>query len=309
MIFAKDGSTVRAGADPPGSQQLRAAPRLRLHARRPLVVRGGYGIFYSHTVGRGAKGCSASTRRTWWTTCCRRASRGAAAVASAAPFRLGQRLSVGLLDPNALAPTVARRAQDANQRTPYIQQYNIGVQYELMPDLVLDVAYRRQQGHEADRLPQSEPARRHHQPGRLAVGRRAALSGLRRHPVDGESRQLQLQLAAVRLEKRFSQGPVGARQLHLGEALTDAPDHISTSGGGAGVDTGMFREPQDGNNLRAERGPAEFDIRHRFVASYVWELPFGHGRRFGKRLDRADRLRARRLAADRHSRRCRAASR
>ena len=43
----------------------------------------------------------------------------------------------------------------------------------------------------------------------------------------------------------------------------------------------MFREPQDGNNLRAEYGPSEFDITHRFVASYVWELPFGRGRRFG----------------------------
>jgi hypothetical protein len=43
----------------------------------------------------------------------------------------------------------------------------------------------------------------------------------------------------------------------------------------------VFREPQDGNNLRAEIGPAEFDVRHRFVASYVWELPFGRGRRYG----------------------------
>ena len=47
----------------------------------------------------------------------------------------------GLLDPNSLANTVSRRAQDANQRTPYIQQYNVGVQYELMSDVVLDVAY------------------------------------------------------------------------------------------------------------------------------------------------------------------------
>ena len=66
-----------------------------------------------------------------------------------------------------------------------------------------------------------------------------------------------------------------------GRAITDAPDHISTSGGGAGVDTGTFREPQDAFNLGAERGPAEFDVAHRFVASYIWELPWGRGRRFG----------------------------
>ncbi len=82
--------------------------------------------------------------------------------------------------------------------------------------------------------------------------------------------------------------PDRPRELYAGaEALTDAPDHISTSGGGAGIDTGTFREPQDSYNLGADRGPAEFDIAHRFVASYVWELPFGHGRRFGNDWNKA----------------------
>ena len=85
----------------------------------------------------------------------------------------------------------------------------------------------------------------------------------------------------TRLEKRFSKGLSGLVSYTWGEALTGAPDHISTSGGGPGFDTGVFREPQDGNNLRAEYGPAEFDITHRLVASYVWELPFGRGRHFG----------------------------
>ena len=72
-----------------------------------------------------------------------------------------------------------------------------------------------------------------------------------------------------------------------GEALSGAPDHISTSGGGAGIDTGVFREPQDGNNLQAEYGPTEFDVRHRFVVSYIWELPFGRGRHWGNGWSRA----------------------
>jgi hypothetical protein len=36
--------------------------------------------------------------------------------------------------------------------------------------------------------------------------------------------------------------------------------------------------PQSVYNLRAERGLASVDIRNRFVASYVYELPFGHGK-------------------------------
>jgi len=35
------------------------------------------------------------------------------------------------------------------------------------------------------------------------------------------------------------------------------------------------------------RGPCNFDVLHNFVTSYVWELPFGHGRKF---LSRAPRV-------------------
>jgi hypothetical protein len=91
----------------------------------------------------------------------------------------------------------------------------------------------------------------------------------------------------TRLEKRFSGGLTGLVSYTWGKALTGSPDHISTSGGGAGIDTGTFREPQNSLNTRADRGLAEFDVKHRFVASYVWELPFGHGRRFGNDWNKA----------------------
>jgi hypothetical protein len=38
-----------------------------------------------------------------------------------------------------------------------------------------------------------------------------------------------------------------------------------------------FGSPADPRNLRAEYGRSDFDIRHRFVVSYGYELPFGHG--------------------------------
>ena len=36
--------------------------------------------------------------------------------------------------------------------------------------------------------------------------------------------------------------------------------------------------PQNSYDLRAERGPSNFDVRHRLSVSYVYDLPFGKGR-------------------------------
>jgi hypothetical protein len=78
----------------------------------------------------------------------------------------------------------------------------------------------------------------------------------------------------LRIEKRFSAGISGLASYTWGKALTNAVDHLSTSGAGNGVDVGVFREPQNGYNRAAEYGPAEFDVTHRFVASAVWQLPY-----------------------------------
>jgi hypothetical protein len=67
-----------------------------------------------------------------------------------------------------------------------------------------------------------------------------------------------------------------------GKTLTDGADHLSTSIGGPGIDIGVFNVPQNPYNLRAERGPAEFDITHRLAVSYIYELPWGRGRRWGQ---------------------------
>jgi hypothetical protein len=55
-------------------------------------------------------------------------------------------------------------------------------------------------------------------------------------------------------------------------AIRAIADHLSTSTGGPGIDLGVFSVPQDPNNLRAERGPAEFDSSHRLAVSYIYEL-------------------------------------
>src|SRR5436309_15486876 len=85
----------------------------------------------------------------------------------------------------------------------------------------------------------------------------------------------------VGLEKRFARGLSGLVGYTWGKALSESPDHISTSGGGAGLDTGVFKSPQATNNREAERGLSEFDVKQRILASYVRELPRVQTRRWG----------------------------
>ena len=54
----------------------------------------------------------------------------------------------------------------------------------------------------------------------------------------------------------------------LSDAQDQAPEHLAASSG----------RPQDTNDIEAWEGPSDFDVRHRFVANFVAELPFGPGR-------------------------------
>src|SRR5437867_9565597 len=78
----------------------------------------------------------------------------------------------------------------------------------------------------------------------------------------------------LRLEKRFSSSLSALASYTWGKSLSDGADHLSTSPVGPGFDIGVYSVPQNPNNLRAERGPAEFDITHRLAVSYIYELPW-----------------------------------
>jgi hypothetical protein len=290
-IFATDGDIFDRALIHPDRNNF--APRIGF-AYSPtslVVIRGAYGVFFTHTVRQGREGLLGFNPPFLVDNLLSTGVSGAAAVASAAPFRLVNGYPSGLLDPNTLNPTtVLRRAQDPDQRTPYIQQYNFGVQYELLKDLLLDVAYVGNKGTKLNGF------RNLNQRAVITNANGSQSAGARPFPALGDIQWMENRVNSSyhslqsRLEKRFSRGLTGLVSYTWGKALTGAPDHISTSGGGAGVDVGTFRQPQNGNNLRAERGLAEFDIKHRFVASYIYELPFGQGRRFGNDWKKATDL-------------------
>ena len=94
-------------------------------------------------------------------------------------------------------------------------------------------------------------------------------AGARPYPAYGDIQWMENRVTSdynslqVGLEKRLSKGFSALVSYTWGKALSDAPDHISSTGGGVGIDTGVSKSPQNPDRLKAERGPAEFDVQHR----------------------------------------------
>jgi hypothetical protein len=79
-----------------------------------------------------------------------------------------------------------------------------------------------------------------------------------------------------RLEKRFSGGLSWLTSYTFSKAITNAPQFRNAGG----VNGSENSPAQDAFNLRAERGLGAYDVRHRLVNTWVYDLPFGEGRRW-----------------------------
>jgi hypothetical protein len=292
-VAAKEGSLFDEALVHPDRNNF--APRVGFAwtALSKTVIRAGYGIFYNHTSRMGREGLL-GFNPPFIVLGDRQISGSNVLRSTDAIFRLQDGIPPGFVDIGQVnLATVARRGQDMNQRTQYVQQYNFGIQQELMPNLVFDVAY---VGNRGLKL----PAFRNLNPNVLTFNAAGApVAGLRELDAVGLRGDIQFlenigisnyNSLQTKVERRFSAGLTFIGSYTWGKALTDSVDHLSTSGAGNGVDVGAFREPQNPYNRRAEYGPSEFDVTHRFVLSGVWQLPFGRNRALGKDWSRATDL-------------------
>jgi hypothetical protein len=88
------------------------------------------------------------------------------------------------------------------------------------------------------------------------------------------------------VEKRFHSGGVLSANYTYAKSLADVESAAGVGGNGASATPntggGVSYSAQNSGNLRGgEYSLASFDLRNRFVASYVLPLPFGEGQAFG----------------------------
>jgi carboxypeptidase family protein len=169
---------------------------------------------------------------------------------------------------------------DRLMRTAYFHQYNASLQYEPSNNLLLEVAYVGTQARNLIRGVHINQARlaSPQQPIVNAVTGQAITTNtpanaILRAPYQGADIALtQVQSTAesvynslqISLTRRLSKG------LQLLVSYTFAKSLDSNSGSASGDGTLIFGDQLDD---RANRGVSDFDRTHRFVLSYLWDLP------------------------------------
>ena len=154
-----------------------------------------------------------------------------------------------------------------NLATPYIQQWNFGVQQQLGGSRVLEVAYVGSKGtHLIDSRDINQP-----QPSTNP-------NFLRPNPAFSDVDIIESQANSIyhslqmRLEQRMWKGLSLLASYTYSKSIDDASNFFSS--------TGDSNFPQNSNNLSGERGLSNFDIRNRFTLSYAYDLPIFKGHRW-----------------------------
>ena len=262
------------------------APRVGIvwSASPKLVLKAGGGVFYANSDGNPLF-----------------------RLAAGLPNNYAQTLSITTFNTrtqgyNVFGPATVGGAQiqaagiDLNQRTSYSLQWNASVQRELAKNVVIEVGYIATMGLKLEQNVQPNNAL---PSTNTSIDPRRPYAGLVYAPGTQFPSYLQVQGNSIpvgfinylphsaqsnyhsgflRLEKRFSQGFSFLNSYTYSKSITNAPQFRN-----AGGINGSENSPaQDAYNLRAERGLAPYDLRHRWVSTALYNLPFGKDGRWLK---------------------------
>ncbi len=254
------------------------APRLGFsyHPFERVVVRGGYGIFYQHTVRIGSESILALNPPAVISY-----SLSQLKGSNTPEFQLQDGFPIDrFTSTDVVLSQIQIRAQDPNERSGYVQQFSFGPEIQLMKNTSLDIGY---VGNLARKMNRLRNANQGFITGTDAGGNpivdfpypnlNDATTGnhsfLELATNDGNSNYNAL---LVSLRHRYSGGLSYGLSYTWSHNISDYVDNLT---GGA--------FPENTYNYAAERGNSIFDVRHRIVGYVTYALPFGHGK---KMMDR-----------------------
>jgi hypothetical protein len=154
-----------------------------------------------------------------------------------------------------------------NFRTPYVQQYSLGVQWEVYKNWMAEVGYVGSKGTKLINVytlnQGTSPATAPY--GTSAFSNNKALNGFQMATTDANSLYNSLQAS---LTKRFSKGLTFLASYTFSKSIDDA----------SGAPTNEFAAvPGDQQNRQSNRAISDFDRQNRFVLSGTYDLPKFYG--------------------------------
>jgi hypothetical protein len=157
------------------------------------------------------------------------------------------------------------RAMDQNLVTAYYEQAHLGVQYQLTKDLVWETNYVGTFGHKLIGIEGRNIFDGEYVPGldQTRLNPNFSNVSFRTNCCDSNYHGFQ-----TTLRKRFSNGLQFNANYTFSKAMDDISDSFTTKNAGAAA------YPTDSENPHFDYGPADFNVKHRIVASFVYDLPF-----------------------------------
>jgi trimeric autotransporter adhesin len=154
---------------------------------------------------------------------------------------------------------------DPNYKLGYVQVWNVDIQRQLPHNMQLNIGYNGAKGTDLD-------TERALVPTCVAGGTCQTVPTAASAPFIYESSEgdSTLQAASVRIRKRMSRGLGISASYVFSKSLDDA----ASIGGGSIV---VAQNPFD---IPAERSLSSFDQTHKFTGTWMYDLPFGDGKRF-----------------------------
>ena len=261
------------------------APRLGFayQMTNRIVLRGGYGVFYQHYNRIGSE--SLIQLNPPFLLDVQLNQSGANTV-----FQLKNGFPLSTITGSGFDLTqIQLRAQDPNQRSTYVEQTSFGPEIQVTNDTVLAATYVGNWGRKMNRV------RDYNQPHVTGFDRGCPIlqypyANLTKGPLtidtfastgcasagqhaflefasnDGNTDYNSLELS---LKRRMSKGLIYALGYTWSHGLANFGDNLTNQ-----------LTPQDSYNYGAEMSNSILDIRSRFVGNFIWDLPFGQGKRY-----------------------------
>ena len=187
------------------------------------------------------------------------------------PFRGGSGTAnaCGVAPPLVCLANVYVLGNMPDRKTPYMFQYLFNVQRELNGSTALEIGYLGSRSHRLERMFDWNETT----PGITgSVQSRKPYPEYTKVQEVGNVAEARYNSLAVKLTRRLNQG----LSVLAGYTFSKSEDN------GSGIRTlnGDTLFPQNSNCLDCEWGLSVFDVRHRFVSSILYELPFGKGKPF-----------------------------